>query len=90
MVPVEILFVVIVDGEKRLIMIFPVEIVLIFTVLNIAVGAEINCALSVLVVRLQEVTLLTNAADDPVGNPNVFNTPYPPFNAVLNVTYPYG
>ena len=43
-----------------------------------------------LVVRLHDVILLTNAAADPAGNPNVFNTLYPPFNAVLNVKYPYG
>ena len=43
-----------------------------------------------LVVKLHDVTLLTNAAADPAGNPNVFNIPYPPFNAVFNVIYPYG
>jgi hypothetical protein len=62
------------------------EIVLVLIRLNTPVGAEIYCAPIVLVVKLQEVTLLTNAAADPAGNPNVFNTPYPPFTAVFNVT----
>lgn len=88
MIPVETLFAVIDDGVKLFTRIVPVEIIFVFTRLKTAVGAEINCAPIVLVVKLQEVTLLTNAADDPVGNPNVFNTPYPPFKAVVKVTYP--
>ena len=88
--PVDILFTAIVFGVKLFIIIFPVEIVLIPTVLKFALGAVINCAPIVLVVRLQDVTLLTKAAEDPDGNPNVFNTLYPPSNAVLNVTKPKG
>jgi len=84
------LFAAIVFGVKLFITILPVEIVLMPTVLKFAVGAVINCALIVLVVRLQDVILLTKAAEDPDGNPNVFNTLYPPSNALLNVTNPKG
>jgi hypothetical protein len=76
------------DGVKFCIIIFPVEIVLIFIVVKFAVVPLSVVAVILLVLRLDDVILLTNAAEDPVGNPNVLRTPYPPSKAVVNVTYP--